>query len=202
MFKKVWSWFVGNCSAIRNVCLVLLLGASLAPVAEAGQGFVKALQFEKMAEASPVYAVVRDVELQTQYYVLSVENVENMTVLWVLPAEDRTYEREEVNRELYIVFASLAEHCPAEDYIIAEAYLTEVPSMNGFIPAFRGKGFFALPAEGVRLLIEGGIENAYDSLTVLFAAGMFEAKALEEEAVYMTNLLPRASGHAAPWEDE
>jgi len=196
----VWKWLRQNHKAILIFFTVLAMGAGIVPTIKAGQRFVEALQFEKMAEATPRYAVVRSIEAQTRYYVLSVENLEGMTVLWVLSHGGNVFD-DELDAELYTMFVALAENCPAEEvYVIIVAEPEAVPLPTGYTTALHGMGFFSLAAGGVEILIGAGIENASESLGILYGLGAFDNQSLGGEGIYMINLLPRAPGHVVPWE--
>lgn len=202
MFKMAWKWLKENGKGIAIFFTILAMGAGIMPTIGAGQAFVEALQFERMAEASPAYAVVRDVESQARFYVLSVEKVREYRLLWVLPSGSRIISDDKLDAELYVMFASLVKNYDAMRYIIIVAELSTAPTPAGFVLAFRGAGYFAITAEGAEQLIAAGIENANTSLTALYGSGDFETASLEWQAIYMTNLLPRAPGHIAPWEEE
>ena len=203
MFKisKAWKWLKQYHTTILTFISILAMGAGIMPTINHGAAFLEALQFEKMAEASPVYAAVRDVESQTRFYVLSVEDIDSMAVLWVLPSSGSVIVDDKLDTELYVMFAALAKNYDAEIYLIIVAETVTIPAPTGFILAFSGVGYFTITADGAKMLGEAGIENANATLKMLYG-NEFDAPSLEEQTFYMTNLLPRAPGHIAPWEEE
>lgn len=199
MYRKAWEWLKQYHKTILIFLFVLGLGAGIQPTIESGKDFVAALQFAKMVEVSPVYAVVHDVESQTGYYVLSLEEKEGMVVLWILPSEGEDYAS--ISTDLYAMFISLGKHYySGETYIIVEAEEIEIPSMNGYIVGFKGIGFFSMTTIGVEIFAAVGIENADSTLKALHGEG-FDARPLEWESVYMVTLLARAPGHVPPWSE-
>lgn len=204
--STVWKWLKQNHKGVLLFFAILAMGTGIAPTIGAGQRFAETLQFEKMAEASPAYAVVSDVEAQTQFYVLSVEGWvdEGLTVVWVLPlgVNNELVVGNNLHAELYTIFASLAKnYSEAANYLIIVAEPATVPTMTGFVTALRGTGYFSMSAAGAGQLVGAGIENADASLEALYGSE-FDIQSLQLESIYMTNLLPRAPGHIAPWEKE
>ena len=201
--SAAWKWLKQNHKGILLFFATLLMGAGIAPTVQHGKGFVAAIRFEKMAEVSPAYAVMREIEPQVRFYVLSVELPESVAMLWVLPSGNFIAMDDELDPELYVMFVSLAKNYPdMAYYVIAVAGATTAPAATGPASAFTGVGYFTMSAVGVEQLIAAGIENAYISLKALFDIGDFDAQSLEGERLYMTNLLPRAPGQAFPWEEE
>lgn len=197
----IFNWLKQNFKGVVVFVTILAMGAGILPTVHYGTVFVESIKFEKMAEASPAYAVVRDIEAQTSYYVLSVARSNGILVVWILADENENYEDTEV--DLYAMFSSVREHYGEQDCIILEAEETTLPSMNGPVIGFQAWGFYSMTAEAIQALAESDIENVDDTLTALYSGDGFDASPVgTDNDVYMTVLLARSPYHIAPWEKE